>query len=51
MLVTEECPTSVNEIFVSGTEPTERCTVHGDGNPAPAGGSGLLPVEGDEEQG
>lgn len=28
MLVTEECPTSVNELFVAGTEPTERCTVH-----------------------
>jgi penicillin-binding protein 1B len=28
MLVTEECPTSVNELFIAGTEPTERCTVH-----------------------
>ena len=36
MLVTEECPTSVNELFIEGTEPKERCTVHGDGGaPAP----------------
>ena len=37
MLVTEECPTSVNELFVAGTEPTERCTVHADGTWPPAG--------------
>ena len=36
MLVTEDCPTSVNELFVAGTEPTERCTVH-------TGGMGLPP--------
>ncbi|MBK9088688.1 MAG: PBP1A family penicillin-binding protein [Holophagales bacterium] len=46
MLVTEDCPTSVNEQFLAGTEPTERCTVHGDGSPLPAGGPGLPPVEG-----
>jgi penicillin-binding protein 1B len=46
MLVTEDCPTSVNEQFLAGTEPTERCTVHGDGSPPPAGGPGLPPVEG-----
>jgi len=42
MLVTEECPTSVNELFVAGTEPTERCTVHAEGGtlPAPAGDPG-----------
>jgi len=46
MLVTEECPTSVNELFVAGTEPTERCTVHafggwpfgGEATPEPAPG-------------
>jgi penicillin-binding protein 1B len=46
MLVTEDCPTSVNEQFLAGTEPTERCTVHGDGSPPPAGEPGLPPVEG-----
>jgi penicillin-binding protein 1B len=29
MLWTESCPESWNELFVAGTEPTERCTVHG----------------------
>jgi penicillin-binding protein 1B len=48
MLVTEECPTSVNEQFIAGTEPTERCNVHGAGSPAPAGGAGLPPVQGAE---
>jgi membrane carboxypeptidase/penicillin-binding protein len=48
MLVTEDCPTSVNEQFLAGTEPTERCTVHGGGSPAAAGGPGLPPVEGTE---
>ena len=33
MLVTEECPTSYNEVFLAGTEPTQRCTVHGAGGP------------------
>ena len=42
MLVTEECPTSANELFVSGTEPTERCTVHGEGSP----GSSAVPGPG-----
>ncbi len=46
MLVTEDCPTSVNEQFLAGTEPTERCTVHGDGSPPPSGGTDLPPVEG-----
>ncbi|HYN40997.1 MAG TPA: PBP1A family penicillin-binding protein [Thermoanaerobaculia bacterium] len=46
MLVTEDCPTSVNEQFLAGTEPAERCTVHGGGSPVPAGGPGLPPVEG-----
>ncbi len=45
MLVTEDCPTSVNEQFLAGTEPKERCTVHGDGSPPPASGPGLPPVE------
>ena len=46
MLVTEECPTSVNELFVAGTEPTERCTVHGEGSwsSAPAGTPPLAPA-------
>jgi penicillin-binding protein 1B len=48
MLVTEDCPTSVNEQFLAGTEPTERCSVHGGGSPAPAGGPGLPPVEGSD---
>lgn len=48
MLVTEDCPTSINEQFLEGTEPTERCTVHGGGSPAPAGGPGLPSVEGTE---
>lgn len=51
MLVTEDCPTSVNELFLGGTEPTERCTVHGEGNPAQPGGPGLPPVEGTEGPG
>jgi penicillin-binding protein 1B len=46
MLVTEDCPTSLNEQFLAGTEPTERCTVHGGGSLAPAGAPGLPPVEG-----
>ncbi len=29
MLWTEACPESWNEVFVEGTEPKERCTVHG----------------------
>lgn len=45
MLVTEECPTSINELFLQGTEPRERCSVHGDawgvsGGTAPAPGAG-----------
>ncbi len=40
MLVTEDCPTSVNEQFLAGTEPTERCTVHGDGSPRAGEGTG-----------
>lgn len=48
MLVTEDCPTSVNEQFLSGTQPTERCTVHGGGSAAPAAGPALLPPEGAE---
>lgn len=48
MLVTEECPTSVNELFVAGTEPVERCTVHPEGGaiappPVPAPGPGGPP--------
>jgi penicillin-binding protein 1B len=35
MLVTEECPKSLNEVFLAGTAPTERCTVHGGGGPGP----------------
>jgi len=31
MLVTEECPKSFNEVFLEGTAPKERCTVHGGG--------------------
>lgn len=38
MLVTEECPSSVNELFVAGTEPKDRCTVHGGGPGAGAVG-------------
>lgn len=40
-LVTEECPRSLNEVFVAGTEPRERCPVHrawGEGEAAPAAG-------------
>jgi penicillin-binding protein 1B len=29
MLVTEECPTSFDEVFLVGTQPKERCNVHG----------------------
>jgi penicillin-binding protein 1B len=29
MLATESCPSSFAEVFVSGTEPKQRCTVHG----------------------
>lgn len=46
MLVTEECPTSVNEQFLAGTEPTERCTVHGGPGPEPPGAPGLPPADG-----
>ena len=28
-LATESCPESWNEVFVAGTEPTERCALHG----------------------
>ncbi len=42
MLVTEECPTSLNEVFLAGTAPTERCTVHGGGGPGP-GIAGSVP--------
>jgi penicillin-binding protein 1B len=38
LLVTEECPSSFNEVFLAGTEPTVRCTVHGAGD-ADAGGT------------
>jgi penicillin-binding protein 1B len=30
-LVTPECPKSAMEIFIAGTEPTQRCPVHGGG--------------------
>jgi penicillin-binding protein 1B len=40
MLVTEECPKSLNEVFLEGTAPTERCTVHGGGGPGPGIASG-----------
>ncbi len=42
MLVTEECPSSFNEVFLAGTEPKILCTVHGGGAPPP----GLLPGPG-----
>lgn len=42
MLVTEDCPTSINELFVAGTEPTERCTVHRDGGGAAPSGVGAF---------
>jgi len=35
-LVTEECPASVNELFLDGTAPTQRCPAHGEGRGAPA---------------
>ena len=38
-LVTEDCPTSFNEVFVAGTEPKERCPVHR-GYAAGGGGGG-----------
>ncbi|MGZ6989232.1 MAG: penicillin-binding transpeptidase domain-containing protein, partial [Thermoanaerobaculia bacterium] len=40
MLVTEECPKSFDEVFLEGTQPTERCTLHGGGGAGPgvAGG-------------
>ncbi len=47
MLVTEECPTSVNELFVAGTEPTERCTVHASGGWPFGGGESSEPAAGD----
>jgi penicillin-binding protein 1B len=38
MLVTEECPKSFNEVFLEGTAPKERCTVHGGGGGGPGPG-------------
>ena len=35
MLVTEECPKSFDEVFLEGTQPKERCTIHGGGAPGP----------------
>ena len=35
MLVTEECPKSFDEVFLEGTQPKERCTVHGGAAPGP----------------
>jgi penicillin-binding protein 1B len=40
MLVTEECPASLNEHFIAGTEPTIRCTVHAEGSGVPPGPAG-----------
>ena len=45
--MTEECPTSVNELFVAGTEPTERCTVHASGGWPFGGGESSEPAAGD----
>ena len=35
LLVTEECPKSFDEVFLEGTQPTERCNAHGGGTPGP----------------
>ena len=30
LLAREECPEKLDELFISGTEPTEYCTAHGE---------------------
>jgi penicillin-binding protein 1B len=39
LLVTEECPASLEEVFLEGTEPKQRCP-HGGGDAAPGPGIG-----------
>ncbi len=44
MRVTEDCPSSIDELFVAGTAPTQRCTAHGSwGLPPPSAGPGGAP--------
>jgi hypothetical protein len=39
--VTEECPASLDEVFLEGTEPKQRCPHGGGGAPGPGiGGTG-----------
>ncbi len=40
---TEACPQSFAELFVSGTEPTEPCPLHGVPKPVPVPGPGVPP--------
>lgn len=43
-LVTEECPRALNELFVAGTEPKQRCPFHHGGPPEGAApGPGIAP--------
>ncbi|MDU4696539.1 MAG: PBP1A family penicillin-binding protein [Paenibacillus sp.] len=44
LLATKDCPDKKLEVFIQGTEPTEFCTVHGEGEPEP------LPPPAEEEK-
>lgn len=44
LLATKDCPDKKREVFIQGTEPTEFCTAHGEGEPNP------LPPPAEEEK-
>ncbi|WP_068784405.1 transglycosylase domain-containing protein [Paenibacillus phocaensis] len=44
LLATKDCPDKKLEVFIQGTEPTEFCTAHGEGDPEP------LPPPAEEEK-
>lgn len=44
LLATKDCPDKKREVFIQGTEPTEFCTEHGEGEPNP------LPPPAEEEK-
>lgn len=44
LLATKDCPDKKLEVFIQGTEPTEFCTAHGEGQPEP------LPPPAEEEK-
>ncbi|MNN20952.1 hypothetical protein D3C81_1342570 [compost metagenome] len=44
LLATKDCPDKKLEVFVQGTEPTEFCTAHGEGESEP------LPPPAEEEK-